>query len=101
MKNLSEKESQKEIFSAIEPLLLDLVTSWITSSRDRLEIKLNQKEHALLAAEMFMMSEAAAGLIVSWKLNPRSIKREYHAYIKMPKLSTIYGRITDCVMVVG
>ena len=66
VKELSEKECQKEIFSAIEALSLDLVTSWKTSSNDRLDIKLNRKEHALLAAELFMMSEAAAGLIASW-----------------------------------
>ena len=101
VKNLSIKECQKEIFSAIKALSLDLVASWKTSSNNRLEIKLNRKEHALLAAELFMMSKATAGLIVLWQLNPRLIKREYGAYIEMPKLRTVCNRFTADVMIVG
>ena len=47
VRDLPQKDCQKEIFNAIEALSFDLVTSWETSSNDRLEIKPNRKEHAL------------------------------------------------------
>ena len=87
----------------IKALTLDLVTSWKTSSNDRLEIKLNQKEHALLAAKLFTyeISNDATGLITSWQLNPNTIKQEYRSYVEMPNLSTVADSFTDDAMAVG
>ena len=41
VKDVSQKDCQKEIFNAIKALSLDLITSWKTSSNDRLEMSLN------------------------------------------------------------
>ena len=64
VRDLSQKDCQREMVNAIKALSLDLVTFRKTSLNNRLEIKLDRKEHALLAVELFMTSDKAAGLIV-------------------------------------
>ena len=94
VRDLSQKDCQKEIFNAVEAFLLDLVMPRKTSSNNCLEIKLSQKEHALLSAELFMISNEAAGLTVTWRLNSNSIKREYQAYCPFGMNKIIFSVFT-------